>query len=168
MKSPHTKTTSGELPKPASSLISSTSQRDSNRTVVGNTDCPAGPLPSVSPAVEVFSVKFKSELAPSRIKLKLRFVGFVPFQEAGPDPDAVGEGSTVHAADFVTVIESGGTQNVIDGNGPSIPTACEVTLFSEVPREAVVGRVHEVRAARALARPVASPLLPGRITNLQG
>ena len=119
-------------------------------------------------AVEEFSVKFRSEFAPSKIKSKLRFVGFVPFQEAGPDPDAVGDGSTVHAADFVTVIDSGGTQKVIDGNGPSIPTACAVTLLSEVPRAAVVGRVHEVSAARALARPVDSPLPPGRITNLHG
>ncbi len=114
------------------------------------------------------SVKFKSEFAPSRIKAKLRFVGFVPFQEAGPDPDAVGDGSTVHCADFVTVIESGGTQNVIDGNGPSIPMACEVMLLSELPPKADVGLVHEVRAARALPRPIDSPLLPGRITNLQG
>jgi hypothetical protein len=119
------------------------------------------------PLVADVWITFESDVAPSRMKLKLIVVGAVPFQTTGPEPDAVGDGTTPQSACFDTLTVLGGTQNVTDGNGPSIPAAALATLVFVMPYS-VPGSVHEVSEARALAIPVFVPLAPGRMTSLQG
>ena len=74
------------------------------------------------------SIPFESADDPSKTKSKEIDRGVVPFQVAGPEPEALGVLLTDQSAPLDTFNVFGGTQKVTEGNGPSMLAAAEAML----------------------------------------